>query len=192
MKNLFVYINRDEKTIHNIVQELPNNWKNIHGMCLIDEEKLEDLSWAGHENQGWVNIKKFDLSDYSYIGDWLEISKNCMKKMVSDERKIKVKELLTWNNYMILADEKTKSSLYFKSLVAEKNLSQKYSWKFEGSYGEIDYYDIIDIIKFIDSYQQTCFDLEKNKLEEIDNAKNVSEICQLDINVTWPSTSYAN
>lgn len=45
MNNLYTYVNYTSKSINNLVQELPENWKNICGLTFLGDEKIKDLTW---------------------------------------------------------------------------------------------------------------------------------------------------
>jgi hypothetical protein len=187
MNNLYTYVNHNELTINDLVQVIPENWKNVQGLNLFPDEKLQDLEWAGHLGFGWVRLSTFDLSQYTALPEWFDLSKNGIKTLVKKERSKAETETLTWNGNLIDLDDKTKLSLSFKLFVAQSNLNYKCLWKFNSSEVEMTTSDLIDLSSFINEYIQKCFDLEFEKNKEIDACKTAYDLGQLDLKINWPS-----
>jgi hypothetical protein len=84
--------------------KLPNVWANIIGLSLLSDEKLIDLTWAGHPNLSWRNLNNVPI-DIDVPDSWLEISKNNIKQLLPDfdvEGVKTPKELLTFFNHIIM------------------------------------------------------------------------------------------
>ena len=60
----YVLVDTEKKLIIDKIQELPEYWKNISGLPGLSDEELEDLSWAGHFNLGWININSAKIDEY--------------------------------------------------------------------------------------------------------------------------------
>lgn len=189
MNNLYTYVNHEKLTIDNLAQVLPENWKNISGLNYFSDEKLQDLSWAGHSGYGWVKLSSFDLSSYTSLPEWLELSKNNTKTIISKARYQAETEPLTWNGHLIRIDDKTKSALSFKIISAQSIPDYSCLWKFSNSEEVLQVSQLLDLSSFIDNYIQECFNLESEKKKEIDICKTPNELGQVSLEISWPSTS---
>jgi hypothetical protein len=189
MNNLFTYVNHKNLTIENLAQILPENWKNIQGLNLHSDEKLEDLSWAGHSEYGWVKLSSFDLSSYSPLPEWLDLSKNNAKNIISKARYEAETEPLTWNGHLIRVNDRTKSALVFKLFSAQSTPNYTCLWKFLNDEAVLEFSDLLDLSSFMNNYIQECFDLESEKKKEIDNCKSPNDLGQINLDINWPSTT---
>lgn len=81
MNDIYVLIDIKLNMIICPPMRLPHVWANINGLNFLPEEKLIDLTWAGHPNLSWRLSNKvpdgLDVSD-----EWMEISKNNIKKLL--------------------------------------------------------------------------------------------------------------
>ena len=55
MLDLYVLVDISKSEILTPLNKLPENWANVSGLNFFDDEKLSDLSWAGHNNLGWFS-----------------------------------------------------------------------------------------------------------------------------------------
>jgi len=188
MNNLYTYVNHDQLTIDNLAQLLPENWKNIQGLNLFSDEKLQDLSWAGHPGYGWVKLSSFDLSSYASLPEWLDLSKNGVKNIISKARLKAETEPLTWNGHLIKLDEKSKIALSFKLLSAQSQSDYSCLWKFSNSEATLTYDELVDLASFLNDYTQSCFDLESQKNSEIDECETPYDLGQINLEISWPNT----
>lgn len=189
MNNLYTYVNHENLTVDNLAQILPENWKNIQGLNLCSNEELKDLTWAGHPGYGWVKLSSFDLSSYSSLPEWLDLSKNNIKSIISKSRFNAETEPLIWNGNLIRIDEKTKSALFFKILSAQSTPDYTCLWKFSNNEVVLTISDLINLASFIDNYIQECFDLEFEKRKEIDDCKTAHDLGKINLEIDWPSTT---
>ena len=42
----YTYVNKSLTRIEDLVQKLPENWKNVSGLSFFSDEKLSDMTWA--------------------------------------------------------------------------------------------------------------------------------------------------
>ena len=182
------FVNHEDLTICDLAQVLPENWKNIQGLNLFSDEKLQDLTWAGHPGFGWVKLSSFNLSKYTSLPEWLELSKNGLKTIISKARLKAETDLLTWNGHLIKVDERTKIALSFKLLSSQSNPDYTCLWKFENDEANVTVSELTDLASFINNYIQECFDLESGKKVEIDSCKTPKDIGKINLEIDWPKT----
>ena len=83
----YTYVNKSLTRIEDLVQKLPENWKNVSGLSFFSDEKLSDMTWAGYSDHAWVPFETFDFTGYTHEPDWFEISKNNIKAEIRREKK---------------------------------------------------------------------------------------------------------
>lgn len=188
MNSLYVYVNHSTKNIDCLAQELPENWSNIQGLNFLSEEQLENLEWAGHPGYGWVKLSTFDLSDYSFASEWMQLSKNGVKEIVKKYRKEATGDVLNWNGNTVKLDENTRAFISLKLSTCRS--TDTFLWKFVNRTVEITGEDLLNLCTFINEYIQTCFNLENDKNVEIDSCETLFDLGSVDLNISWPSTTY--
>jgi len=184
MNDYYVLVDYELSKIINVLNPLQENWSNINGLKNYPDEQLENLSWAGHPNLGWIRITSPNISNFTYDEGWLETSKNNLKKIVKDKREFALGKELLFKGKKIKADEKTKTELSLKLLTIGENDS--ISWKFITEFHQITKQDINDMLKFIGEYTQQCYDEEMRLYGVIDPVLTAEDFSTLDLTYTDP------
>lgn len=182
----YTFINKTHKRIDDLVQRLPENWKNVSGLNLFSDEKLFNLEWAGHPDVAWVPLKTFDFTDYTYDPSWFDISKNNIKADIRRQRKDRLDEVLTWNGKNFIPDIDTKSGLVF----VLQSSSDTFPWEFIGETVVITKSDAQEIVDFITSYTVGLYYVKEEMNKKIDSCDTISKLQKLDTTPTWPLTDY--
>lgn len=183
----YTYVNKSTKKIEDIIQKLPNNWRNINGLNLYSKNKLIDMSWAGYDNYAWVALDEFDLSEYTYENDWFDISKISMESILTKERNEKLLKVLTWNNCDFIADTKTKADLSF--ILSSNELSDfKFPFDFINNTICITKENAQEIINFTIKYIKDTYLAERFITSKIKLANTVVDLQSINTNPNWPST----
>jgi hypothetical protein len=86
MFDFYLLVDFVEKRILTPIDYLPEDWSNINGLNLFDEEKLSNLEWAGHNNLGWVKYTDSQIDDYETSDNWLDSSKSKIKLLIAKKR----------------------------------------------------------------------------------------------------------
>jgi hypothetical protein len=187
MNKLYVLVDYNLNQILTPVQYLPENWANISGLNLMNDEKIKDLNWAGHSNMGWINIEDEDISGYGCNEMWLTTSKLNLKLLVSKYRWEMENEILTVDGKNIKMDDRTKSSLAFK--LSNSTEGENIVWKFLNGTFVTTYDEFVQLCNVANSYIQSCFDVEYNFSLSLDSVETVEDLVNLDKTLNWPSTT---
>jgi hypothetical protein len=186
MNDLFVLVDFRLKSIISPVDLLPINWANVNGLDGLDDDKLKDLKWAGHDYFGWLKFNDPDLNKYEGSDEWLESSKLKIKSLVSMIKREKEGETLTYKGKNLKIDDKTKVSLLFTLSTTKED--EVIMWKFlNGSY-QMSGSELKKMVKLTNSHIQECFDVEYEFFEKIDNIQTKQDLLEIDINLSWPNT----
>lgn len=187
MFDLYVLVDNERREILTPINKIPEDWSNINGLNLFDDEKLKNLEWAGHTNLGWVSYDNSSISDYTISNNWLDSSKSNIKLLVSKQRKEKTEETLVFRGNRINLTENTKSSLTLRaSSLANQDVET--SWKFVDGYVNLSKQDVVDLLNFVSNYIQGCFDVENSFANTVDSCDSFSDIKNLSLNISWPNT----
>jgi len=187
--NYYTYVNTATKQIEDLIQKLPENWRNVNGLNLFSDEKLSDMSWAGYENCAWVPFKTFNFVGYKYESDWFEVSKNNIKADIRRQRKEKLLEVLSWNNKDFIPNTETKVGLSF-IISSNSQDTDVHSWDFLNGTEEITKLDASKIVDFIVTYSNNVYTAEKSIKNEIDNATTIEELKTINFDPEWPLKVY--
>ena len=187
--NLYALVDKTQNTFLSPIQELLENWNNIHGLSFLEESKLKDLEWAGHPGQGWIKFDSNDILDFEYDEVWLEITKNNIKSKVANQRWEKENEILTFEGNELKLDDKTKVSL--QNIKLSLTESKTISWKFRNAFSTLTYSQFTNLYDFTFNYTSQCFSEEMRISELISDATTLEELKSLDLSFNWPSTEYS-
>lgn len=185
MKNdYYVLVDYNLNQIIDHIKQLPENWINISGLPNYSDQKLEDLSWAGHPNLGWIKTSSQKLANFTYTSEWLEINKNNLKQSISQKRYDVQNEALNYKGNYIIANEKNKTNLLIK-----KSLSnESFYWKFINSYRLLSVKEVDTLLKLLDNYTQQCYNEEARLYSVIDNIANINDLIFTELSPNWPNT----
>jgi hypothetical protein len=188
MNDFYVLVDLKKKMILCPVMDLPSNWANISGLNLMSDNKVGDLTWAGHSNLGWKRFSNKSMVEYTSTDEWVTASQLKFKSSIKEERKIRESQILSFKGNQFCLDDKTKNSILYKLLSIGEN--DTFVWKFINRSVEIDSKDFIDLHKFTSSYIQSCFDVEYQFTNLISLTKTFEDLFNLNLKLDWPGTTY--
>lgn len=184
MKNdYYVLVDYNLNQIIDHVKQLPENWINISGLPNYSDERLEDLTWAGHPTLGWIKISSQKLSDFTYTDEWLEINKNNLKASISEKRSNAQSEVLNYNGNLIIANEKNKTNLLIKKSIS----SESFYWKFINSHQLLSVEEVGTLLDLLDNYTQECYNEEARLYSMIDAISNLEDLISIELYPNWPN-----
>lgn len=169
LNDLYILVDIENKITIDKIQKLPSNWSNISGLAGLSDDELSDLSWAGHHNIGWINIKSEKIKEYTSGPENLELNKNTFKQLVSEERKELQKIPIKYEESIIKTDLKT---IYF--LYSMRNKS-KINYKCVNGYYTFNSDQIMSILDTIQKHIQKYFDIEMEIYKQIDSCQSISD-----------------
>jgi len=185
MKNdYYVLVDYNLNQIIDHIKPLPENWSNISGLPNYSDQKLEDLTWAGHPGLGWIKISSTKISKLKYSPEWLEINKNNLKESISNKKVESQSEILNYKGNYIIADEKTKINLIVKKLLSNKS----FYWKFINSHQLLSVEEVNTLLSLLDNYTQECYNEEARLYSIIDTITNIDDLISIKLSASWPST----
>ena len=190
MLDLYVLADISKSEILTPLNKLPENWLNVSGLNFFDDEKLSNLSWAGHKNLGWFPSSNENISSFTTPTNWMDSSKANIKSYISSDRKEKVEETLTFNGNRINLTNNTRTSLSLRvSSLANQDGDIMTAWKFVDGYVDLTKAEIIDLLNFVSNYIQSCFDAENMASSLVDDCNTLDDINNLTLDIVWPDTS---
>ena len=176
LNNFYVLVDTEKKLIIDKIQTLPQDWVNISGLPNYDDEKLSNLTWAGHKNLGWISIKSTQIKNFSSSSANLQLNKNEFKQLISNKRKERQSYPILYKRAKIKTDLKTRYSL----LLLKLSNRDQINFKCINGYYTFNQLEICKICDIIDEQIQKYFDIEKNIYEQIDKCGSVQDF--FDIN----------
>ena len=187
MFDFYLLVDFVEKRILTPIDYLPEDWSNINGLNLFDEEKLSNLEWAGHNNLGWVKYTDSQIDDYGISDNWLDSSKSKIKLLIAKKRWEKENEVLTFKGNRIKIDTSTKSSLTLRATSIYQNQETSTKWKFVDGFVDLSTAEFLELFEFVSNYIQECFNVEYNTNQLVNSVSSFSELKQLNFDLNWPS-----
>ena len=190
MLDLYVLADISKSEILTPLNKLPENWSNVSGLNFFDDNKLADLSWAGHKNLGWFSSSNENISSFTTPTNWMDSSKANIKSYISLDRKEKVEETLTFNGNRINLTNNTRTSLSLRvSSLTNQDGDIMTAWKFVDGYVDLTKAEIINLLNFVSNYIQSCFDVENMASSLVDDCNTLDDINNLTLDIVWPDTS---
>lgn len=176
LNNFYVLVDTEKKIIIDKIQTLPYNWKNITGLPGLSDDEIRDLTWAGHSNLGWINIRASEINQYSCSVENLELHKHTLKDLISNIRKEKQSESIEYRGAKLKSNIKTLYSLFLLQTKESVN------YKCINGYYTFTQKQIKELYDIMESHIQKWFDWEMNIYSQIDNCQNISDFLNIKIN----------
>ena len=190
MIDLYALVDINTFQIITPLSKLPENWSNVSGLNFFDDDKLSNLSWAGHHNLGWLSYRNQKLSSFATSSNWMDSSKANIKSYIATDRKEKTEETLTFNGNRINLTNNTRTSLSLRvSSLANQEDGTMTAWKFVDGYVDLTKAEIIDLLNFVSNYIQSCFDAENMASSLVDDCNTLDDINNLTLDIVWPDIS---
>lgn len=171
LNNFYVLVDTERKIIIDKIQTLPADWANISGLSNYSDEKLSDLTWAGHRNLGWINIKSSLIKQFSSSQENLNLNKNEFKRLISERRKENQTNLIFYKGAKINPDLETRYCLLNFKLSGK----QKINFKSVNGYFNFSKLEVDEICDIIDEQIQKYFDIEKNIYDQIEKCTSIQD-----------------
>lgn len=191
MNNLYFEINPIKKHILKPPKELETSWRNISGLVYLEEDKLYDLSWAGHEGIGFLKICKENakqLQNFKSVFNALDSLKVVARRELSKNRYEKEVGIIILNDfYKIQLTEEYKLSLVMKYLECLES-DFEFDWKTISGYFKFNSNNFKIFYKKIQEYTQKLFDIEKNILEQINAAGTIEELLNINLEINYDNS----
>ena len=175
----YVLVDTEKKLIIDKIQELPEYWKNISGLPGLSDEELEDLSWAGHFNLGWININSAKIDEYELTLESLNMNKTQIRQLVSDGIKEQKFNGIVFKNIRVRCDDELRYDLWIKKMQAKENLDQTFNCKISDQYYTFTSNQIIELCNKVEEHFQKCSDKEMNLFNKIDSCKKISNLLKI-------------
>jgi hypothetical protein len=171
LNDFYILVDIENKIITNQIQILPENWANISGLSNYGDEKLSNLSWAGHKSLGWINIKSNLIEKFLSSPENLELNKNEFKRLISNRRKEMQSIPIEYKGAKISTDFKTRCSLLFLCNSSKNEIN----FKCINGYHIFNKLEINEICGMIEQQIQKYFDIEKNIFHQIDKCTSIKD-----------------
>ena len=171
LNDFYVLVDTENQIIIDKIQTLPLNWANISGLSNYDDEKLSDLTWSGHKNLGWINIKSILINKFYSSPENLNLNKNEFKRLISKKRKQKQNNPISYKEAVIKSNFETRYSLLNFKLSNKTHIN----FKCINGYYNFNKLEVDEIYAMIDEQIQKYFDTEKNIYEQIDNCVSIQD-----------------
>jgi len=174
LNNFYVLVDTRDKIVIDKIQKLPENWKNIAGLPGLSDKKICNLTWAGWDNLGWINIHSEKIKDYGYSPENLELNKNAFKVLISEIRKEQQSNTIEYQGAKIKSNTNTLFSLFTlqgKQQVNFKCINGYYTFTSE---------QLKELYDIMESTMQKWFDWEMNVYSQIDACQSISDFLNID------------
>lgn len=187
MNDYYVLVDYELNQIITHLSPLPQDWNNVYGLVNFDDKKLENLSWAGHPNLGWIKASSKKIFDYSYTPEWLDFTKTKLKSFISKKRNELETTVLEYKDSKIISNEKTKNALFLKIQIMKDQKIESVMWKFFDNFMLITSEEATSLLSALDGYTQKCFYEESRQCSLIDGCNSLKDLLKLNIKEEWPS-----
>jgi hypothetical protein len=174
LNDYYILVDKQENQITGRIEERPENWRNIMGLSNYSDEDLHDLSWAGHENIGFIKFTSALLIDYNCLPDTLILNKIKSKEIVSKKLKELKYKSINYKDSIIEADKQS-----FSTLFSIKH-KECVNYKCANGYFAFTSSELNEIFDLIDLQIQKYFDYEMEIHNSIDKCTSLIELSDLD------------
>jgi len=123
----YIQVDLDKKIFSGSFQLLPENWHNISCFNSLSDEELEDLTWSGNKNIGWIRFTSPKIKEFNVMRDTFLLVKDNLKRDISAAIDDSVDPKITYKNNLIVLNEETKNILVSRYLysLSDKSVTLK-------------------------------------------------------------------
>ena len=174
----YIQVDLNKKIFSGPFQLLPVNWNNISSFNCLSNELLEDLTWSGRKNIGWIKFTSPKIKDFGVMRDTFMLIKNNLKKDISSSIDDDINPKISYKNYRILLNEETKTILdsrYLSSL-SQEEVTLKLDCM--GTYRVFNSEELKELILLIDRKNLSVYNKKVDLYEMVDSCNSVYEITQ--------------
>jgi len=174
----YIQVDLNKNIFSGSFEPLPEDWRNISSFNYLSDEELEDLTWSGNKNIGWIRFTSPKIKDFDVMRDTFMLIKNNLKKNISSSIDDNINPKISYKNYTILLNEETKTILdsrYLSSL-SQEEVTLKLDCM--GKYRIFNSEEIKELILLIDRKNLSTYNRKINLYEMIDSSNSVFELTQ--------------
>lgn len=174
----YIQVNLDKNIFSGPFDLLPENWRNISCFNSFSDEELEDLTWSGNKNIGWIRFTSPKIKDFSIMRDTFILIKNNLKKNISSFIDNDIDPKISYKNYTILLNEETRTILDSRYLSSLSHEEVTLKLDCMGKYRIFNSEEIKELILIIDRKNLSTYNKKVDLYEMVDNCNSVYEITQ--------------
>lgn len=179
LNDFYVLVDTRDKIVTSKVQKLPEYWSNITNLSSLNDEELLDLTWAGHQNLGWISITSEYLEDYNSSQENLEMNKNELKYLISKIKEDKEHEGIVYNGIIFKIDQKSLIDIFFKKEQVLKNKDKDFYIKINFTYHKFTSGQIVELYDILENAKNKLETWERIIFKKIDDCKKISDFLYL-------------
>lgn len=175
----YVLVDTKQKLVIDRIQQLPECWRNISGLPGYSDEELCELTWAGWDSLGWINVRTGNLNNFVSTPENFEMNKNQLKQCISEKRKEKEIKFFDYKGIQVEPSQELKNNLFLLSRQAEKNTAKLYSIKFANKYHNLLGREILELCDIIIENTIKWNNWESTIYNQIDSCQTLSELSNI-------------
>ena len=174
----YIQVDLNKKIFSGPFQLLPVNWNNISSFNCLSNELLEDLTWSGRKNIGWIKFTSPKIKEFRVMRDTFLLIKENLKKDISAAIDDSVDLKITYKNNLIFLNDELKNVLTSRYLhcLSDKSITLKINCM--GNYRVFNSEEIKELIFMIDRKNLSTYNKKINLYEMIDSSNSVFELTQ--------------
>jgi|TARA_E500000318_G_scaffold22254_4_gene22550 hypothetical protein len=172
----YIQVDLDKKIFSGSFQLLPENWHNISCFNSLSDEELEDLTWSGNKNIGWIRFTSPKIKEFNVMRDTFLLVKDNLKRDISAAIDDSVDPKITYKNNLIVLNEETKNILVSRYLYSLSDKSVTLKINCMGNYRVFNSEEIKELIFMIDRKNLSIYNKRIKLNEIIDTCNSITDL----------------
>lgn len=175
----YVFVDEETKTIPLSIETLPQNWRNISGLCYMSDAELKKL--------GWFKFSDPDLLKIEHTPAFIYQSKLTILDHFANLRWEAQTSAVKFNDHRFKLNDATVNALTHKKLIAEADPSLSFNWKTLTGIANLTSADVISLHNKVHQYIQDCFDVEIEFINKVNSINTIKDLVSIEHDYSWPS-----
>lgn len=180
LSSYYFYVNTKTKKVTGNIEQLPRSWKNTSGFFLLSDEELSDLSWAGYEGEGFINVLSEELDEYHFDDNTFNNNKSQLKGLISAKSaESNSSDIIIINGKNVIVNEQTISYIILKKLLLLDNPDLDVYIECSSGYEKFIKSEVDDLCATINKNQIKSILNENDLFEKMDSCKCFKDLITL-------------
>lgn len=185
----FVSVDPVSRIVKGQLHCLPETHENLSSLSSLSEDELEDLSWAGIENQGWVCFTSDLLTRYSSDSQNLESNKVFLKRKISEETEKRLQGGFVYQGHRVEASPNFRFHLHLETQKSLSKIGYHQFFRFDDKSVKLDCVEIRNLYEVLELFLSKNAQWEHELFGSIERCKDLPELAKLNYEYPWLCTT---
>lgn len=189
LNKFYVPVDPQARIVTGQLQCLPESYETLSSLSTLEEDKLEDLEWAGLDRKGWVCFTSDLLTRYVADTENVSSNKTFLKKKISEETEKRLKGGFAYQEFRIEASQNFRIHLFLEVQKSLSTVGYHQFFRFDDKSVELDSVEIRNLYEIFELFLNKNAQWEHELFASVDKCKTLPELAKLNYDYPWLCTT---